>query len=402
MTKRLNKYITNNKTHKKPKQCDKRLFPDLPSIVTYDKDEIDRIISIGDIHGDLDLSIRYLEIPNLIQRVYEENDRTVTLWYKDEAIKRIYQWIGKKTIVVQVGDQVDRCRPHHKSCHRPDATINDEASDLTIMFFYNDLHLVAIKSGCAVYSLLGNHELLNVLGNTQYVSYKGLKEFPSSSLNIHEGRKDAFSLKSTQKFYRKQSSLSEFLGCSRLSSIIVNGYLFAHAGIISELIQSMSKDADSSNVVPTINNAIKSWLLNAYTPEEKPLITSLLSGNDMSPFWPRVFGNLPTNLNIESDNCAKFVRPVLEALQIKGIVVGHTPQLKTNISSSCSNTVWRVDVASSHAFDEVIFKDIPLKDRQSIQKGRKPQVLEIVLSKNPLSTNYNNLDSFNVLIDKCA
>jgi len=376
-------------------ECDINLYPELPSIVATK--EIDRIISIGDIHGDLDLSIRYLEIPKLICRVYEENDMTVTLWYKEEKLKRIYQWIGTKTIVVQVGDQVDRCRPNDKPCHHPDATINDEASDLTIMFFYNDLHVVAQKVGCALYSLLGNHELLNVLGNFQYVSYKGLKEFPSTSHNIQAGRKQAFSTKSTDKIYKKQSTIAEFLGCSRLSAIIVNGYLFAHAGIMPELIDKMSTYTNNDLIVPTINNAVKSWLLNAYKKEEKPLITSLLAGTNMSPFWPRVFGSLKSNLDIETSECSKFVKPVLEALLIKGIIIGHTQQLKINISSTCSNTVWRVDIASSHAFDEVIFKGVADSDKQSIQKGRKPQVLEIKL--NDLSTPTNNLDVFTVLID---
>jgi hypothetical protein len=206
------------------KECDPELFPELPSILNTDPTKVDRIIAIGDIHGDLHLAIRYLEIPKLIKRVYVENEMTVSLWYKDESTKRIYEWIGRKTIAVQVGDQVDRCRPYKTTCEAPETTIHDEASDLVIMFFYSDLHNVALKVDCGLFSLLGNHELLNVMGNMQYVSYKGLIEFPSPTDNIFKGRIDAFKLKSQEKLYKTKASLSEFLGCSRLSSMDI--YLF--------------------------------------------------------------------------------------------------------------------------------------------------------------------------------
>lgn len=379
------------------KVCDKNTFPELPSILNTDRNLIDRIICIGDIHGSLSLAIRYLEIPQLIQRVYEENDMTVSIWYKDEKIKRIYEWIGRKTIAVQVGDQVDRCRPYKKNCQHPDATIDDEASDITIMFFYSDLHQVAKKVDCALFSLLGNHELINVMGNMQYVSYKGLKEFPTSSDNIIEGRVKAFAKNSNDKIYKEQATLVEFLGCSRLASIIVDGYLFVHAGIMESLVKHIKKNNNS--IVPTINDAVKSWLLSAYRDDEKSFVESLIQGNELSPFWPRIFGSIKSNLDIQTSECKKIVQPVLEALNIKGIVVGHTPQIKININSTCSNTVWRVDVASSQAFDEIIFSGVKPSDRQNIQKGRVPQVLEIVLSKSPESSVTNNLDTFNVLID---
>ena len=356
-------------------------FPELPSIVNVNSG---RIISIGDIHGDLDLAIESLEVPKLIERVYEPDDMTVELWYKEERVKRLYKWIGTDTIVVQVGDQVDRCRPFNDECHVPSATIDDEASDVTIMFFYHDLHIVAQKVNCAVYSLLGNHELLNVLGNMRYVSYKGLKEFPTNSTDIAQGRIAAFSVDSKKKLFKNKSTLAEFLACSRLTSIIVNGYLFVHAGIMERLIHYTNKKKKVANreSVPTINNLIRDWLLDKSPDKEKAFIMKLLAGKFMSPFWPRIFGTLKRDLELESDECKKYVKPVLELLNLKGIVVGHTPQMKYNINSTCSNTVWRVDIAGSKAFDEVLFDGIKdEEERQAIQKGRVTQVLEITIDK---------------------
>ena len=66
-------------------RCSK--YPDIS-----DKDilpEADRIIVIGDLHGDWIQTIESLKIANLI-----DNDNN---------------WIGGNTIVVQIGDQIDRC-----------------------------------------------------------------------------------------------------------------------------------------------------------------------------------------------------------------------------------------------------------------------------------------------------
>ena len=68
---------------------------------------------------------------------------------------------------------------------------------------------------------------------------------------------------------------------------------------------------------------------------------------------------------------------------------------ETKISAvgySCSNKVWRVDVGSSQAFEKVFAQDITdqsEEDKKKIKKGRKPQVLEIILD--------DNEDQFNVL-----
>ena len=78
----------------------KRLIDDLDDIEKICKDydkvphifpAVNRIIAIGDIHGDLDLCKEYLKVGKVI----DDN----------------MNWIGGDTVVVQVGDQVDRCRP---------------------------------------------------------------------------------------------------------------------------------------------------------------------------------------------------------------------------------------------------------------------------------------------------
>ena len=409
------------------KTCESLGFPEIPSIINTDRSLTKRLIAIGDIHGDLDLALNCLTIAKVIRRVFlyknkdnveikdeesdilsdfdeddEYPDNIVTLKYKDEIKPRYYKWIGENTVVIQVGDQVDRCRPVNNECDHPKETVNDEASDVKILFLFHDLHLVALKSpGCAVYSLLGNHELLNVLGNLRYVSYMGLEEFKkkdssssSDQTDLFEGRKKAFDIKSELKLYKEKSNLSNFLACARVSSIIVDKYLFVHAGILEKLINYTNKFSNKKvETIDTINNSIKKWLLNTDLKKENKYITQLLSGKTLSPFWPRIFGNLPTGLDKSNELCTNHVNPVLKKLGLKGLVVGHTPQLKIDINSTCSNKVWRVDVGSSQAFEKVFDKDITdqsEEDKDKIKEGRKPQVLEITL-------NDDGGDTFNVL-----
>ena len=418
----MKKYKLHKTLFESGKTCKSLGFPNLPSIVNTNRSLTTRIIAIGDIHGDLDLAINCLTISKVIKQIYlyknkvnnkiEESklyvneiiddlecpDDVAILYYKEETIPRYYKWIGEKTIVIQVGDQVDRCRPLDNECIDPNETSNDESSDIKILFFFHDLHLLALRSkGCALYSLLGNHELLNVIGNLRYVSYKGLVEFKKKDdQDIYEGRKKIFKINSDELLYKKKTNLANFLACARLSAIIVDNYLFVHAGVLEKLIKYTSKYSGEKNInsIQVINDVVKKWLLNTDSIDDKDYISQILGGKTLSPFWPRIFGNLPTGLNKSHKLCKKYVDPVLNILNLKGLIVGHTPQTKININSTCSNTVWRVDVASSQAFDNIIERDITRlsdNEKDSIRLGRQAQVLEIILG------DKNNEDKFNII-----
>lgn len=321
-------------------------YPDLPTIIPAHK----RIIAIGDTHGDYDTTIKILKLAKLI-----DNN---------------LNWIAepKDTIVVQVGDQIDRCRPYIHECIHENATVDDEASDIKILKLFTDLHTKALKKGGAVYSLLGNHEIMNSQGKLGYVSKKGLDEFSQYyNKNLPPEKRFKPGWDARTFAFKPGNELGKFLACTRQSAIIVGSFLFVHAGIVPQLLEkyNITKRDD----IHLINKAIKMWLLGLI---DESKIDKLLNDHTISPFWPRLLGNMPTKLSSNHKDCKQLLDPVLETLKINGMIIGHTPQFYVNnigINGTCDNKLWRTDHGSSRAFANI--EDFFTK------KDRSIQVLEI-------------------------
>lgn len=316
--------------------------------------EVETIIAMGDIHGDYDLCVKLFEIAGLIDK--NQN------------------WIGGKTHVVQVGDQIDRCRPFDGvACHQDNVTMNDEASDIKILKFFTKLDKQARKVGGKVISLLGNHELLNVVGEMGYVSKYGLDEFsdyedPQNSNLIFKSGEEA------RKYaFKPGNEYGKFLGCTRLGSVIIGSHLFVHAGIVNQLIYDLNIKGKSS--LYDINVLLQKWLLGLI---DTNYVSKIISSSKSSMFWNRILGSLPTNINMEDERCHQHISEVLKILKIGSMIIGHTPQSFTfndTINSTCDNSVWRVDNGSSKAFDH--FDNELIKNKKK-SDARKPQVLKII------------------------
>lgn len=334
---------------------------------------VSKIIVLGDIHGDFQLAKEMLTISKLV-KFNSDND---------------YKWIGGNTYVVQVGDQVDRCRPvDGKSCENPKATRNDEASDIKILKLFTELDKQAQKDGGAVISLLGNHELMNANGQLQYVSYEGLREFDNyedKEKNVkfssgYEARKYAFS---------PGNEYGKFLGCNRLPAVIIGSNIFIHAGLVDGLIDEIG--LSDKNDFETINVAIRKWLLGLLN---KKHVSHIISRSKYSMFWTRILGNIDSNVSMNSPICKKNISQILKILNVGGIIVGHTPQsFKHNedLNSTCDGKVWRVDNGSSSAFNDF---DSKFVKTGNIDHNRRVQYLEIINDKNYKTCDKNKC-SFN-------
>jgi hypothetical protein len=336
-------------------------FKYVPSVLPAVK----RIIVLGDIHGDYNVAIKMLKAGNLID--INEN------------------WIGGESYVVQVGDQVDRCRPQgNYPCNHELGTDNDEASDILILKLFNKLHEQAVKAGGKVISLLGNHELMNSQGNLNYVSYMGLREFDNYVDPKHPHLKFKSGEEARKHAFKPGNEIGKMLGCSRLGSVIVGTNLFVHAGILPALVEELNiKDKYD---IENINLLIRKWLLKKIDYHN---VSKIINSTKYSMFWTRILGNLPTNINIHDKQCVEYLKPVLETLEIGSIIIGHTPQsfMKFGgINGTCSNKIWRVDNGSSAAFNK-FDPEYMESENNMVAESRKPQVLEIL-----------NDDTYNVLV----
>ncbi|KAJ4976408.1 hypothetical protein NE237_001514 [Protea cynaroides] len=100
----------------------------------------DRLIAIGDLHGDLHKFKECLKLA----RLTDGNDR----------------WIGGNTTVVQIGDVLDR-----------------GGDELKILYFLEKLKHEASRSGGSIITMNGNHEINNINGDFKCTSKAGFNEF---------------------------------------------------------------------------------------------------------------------------------------------------------------------------------------------------------------------------------
>ena len=107
-------------------------FAEARQIDDYQWEGVERIVAIGDIHGDYNNYMATLQAAGLVDRKGK--------------------WAGGKTHFVQVGDIPDR---------GPDT--------LKIIEHISQLAKQARRKGGRVHSLIGNHEVLNVIGDLRYV-----------------------------------------------------------------------------------------------------------------------------------------------------------------------------------------------------------------------------------------
>ncbi len=295
-----------------------------------------RIIVIGDIHGDFNMLIKCLKLAKLIDNKHN--------------------WIGKDTIVVQVGDQIDSCRfttkndNYQSNCNN--MTIeNDDPDDLNILYFMTKLHKKASTDGGAVYSLVGNHELLNSLGDLSYVSHNNIRAFDNYKTESGVIIKDGYQARHFA--FTPGNEIANFLACTRKIALVIGSNLFVHGGVVPYIANKYK--------IEDMNKLLTLFLLGEI--EQPEYFSDLFISAKTSPLWTRIFG-------MKVNNCEQLMSPLKEIYNVNKIYVGHTPQLKTGIHSQCNDSIWMTDIGLSHAFD-----------KYKITKGnniKHVQVLEIL------------------------
>lgn len=334
--------------------------------------EQDKIVVIGDIHGDYSLALKVLRLENLI----DENEN----------------WIGGNTFVIQVGDQVDNCRPFEGKCEESDFESispysnqnanfreEDEAEDVKVLKLFTKLSGQACKCGGAVISLMGNHEIMNVDGNMNYVSYSDLLKFNkykdknNPDLIFNSGKEARIHA------FKPGNEFSKLLACTRLPAIIIGSFIFVHAGIIKDFVDKLK--IKKRNDLYKISYSLRRWLLGLIN---KDYVTNIVSGTNYSLFWDRILGSIPPNMNNNDPRCIKYLNEVLDLFNVDKMIIGHTPQFFSHhegINKTCNDKLWRVDFGGSFSFNKF---DHTFNRDGNIVDLRNAQVLVI--------TNNNNIE----------
>jgi len=324
--------------------------------------KVEKLVAIGDIHGDLSVAIKALKLAGVIDLKVSNNIKNI------DNIK----WTGGSTVVVQLGDQIDRVRPSklvNDLCTKHDDQLNqDEGSDLKIICLFENLNEQALKAGGALFSILGNHELMNVDGDFRYVSPKEFREFGMFFKEPIKNKSEyPYGYESRKRVFAPGGTLSKRLSNSRYSILQVGSWVFVHGGITSGIANDYTIDH--------INTIIHKWLLGNTSKLLMEHVNKIYHNDDdeYSPFWSRKYGDMDdwdNNSQQEFYNTLNILNSKNKRKknnEIKGMIVGHSPQFMYNkgLNSSCNNKLWRVDVGMSKAFG------------MNNDKNRKVQVLII-------------------------
>ena len=305
-----------------------------------------KLFAIGDLHGDLEAAIKSLKLAGVISLKTPNIPKDLDI-----------EWIGGDSVIVQIGDQIDRVRPSNlvnNLCPEDDSELHsDEGSDLKIISLFYNLNKKARKVGGAVISCMGNHELMNILGDFRYVSPREFNEF-GNYFNAKKTQKKIskfpYGYKERKEAFKPGGILAKKLAESYYSIFQVGSWIFVHGGISPDLAKKYK--------IEEINENVNKWLNGDKSETVKQAIDYLYHNDDdtCSPFWCRLY----TDIEEWDDNKEKMFDKSIKFLninnnpkhEIKGMIMGHTPQYNFNrgINSSCDEKLWRIDVGVSKAF----------------------------------------------------
>ena len=245
---------------------------------------VERLIGIGDVHGDLGAAREALRIAGAI----DDEDR----------------WIGGELVVVQTGDQLDR---------------GDEEE--AILELFERLADEAHAAGGAFYSLLGNHEMMNVELDLRYVTEGGFADFADTPWDAGDEAVEAYpdAERGRVAAFRPGGEWATLLA-GHNTMMVVGDTAFVHGGILP---------AHVAYGIERANQEVHGWMLGESAAPE-PVI-----GGD-GPVWSRDYSDGPG-----AAECAAL-QDALDAIPAARLVVGHTVQDHAN--SACGGAVWRVDV----------------------------------------------------------
>jgi predicted MPP superfamily phosphohydrolase len=312
------------------------LFLALVSAPAFSDAPAQRIVAIGDLHGDF--------------------DAWQTIARASGIVDPRGHWAGGKTILVQMGDITDRW-----------------ADSLKIIRSLQQLQKEAPRAGGKVYVILGNHEAMNLLGDNRYTTPGEYAAFVDAQSAARRDRVYEANRAQLEAFYKAQTppltpeqvrakwmaehplgwvehrlawQPSGDLGqwATRNPAILeIGGTLFAHGGISAEY---------AKRPLDAVNKRVAGAMAAA---DDSP--ASVLS-DPLGPLWYR--GLVMTDTDAQAARAAakppsppltqqQELDAVLAAYGAQRMVIAHTPQ-KAGILITLGGRLACIDTGISRAY----------------------------------------------------
>ena len=286
-----------------------------------------RVVAVGDVHGAYDGFLSVLRFSGIVD---------------DKG-----RWAGGQAHLVQTGDVLDR------------GTQAPKALDLLMR-----LEGEARKAGGEVHALLGNHEVMNMLGDLRYLNkeeYELFKtpdsealrqRFLESSLERAEknakARGEAFDAAAFRAKFLEQVPLGFVERTQALSAegkygkwlrqrpviVKIDGVAFLHGGLTPE-VAALGCDAINQTVHREITDDVDKTL-------KGPLAT--LAAGENGPLWYRGLAKEDETTFLPS------VERVLQLLGARAVVVGHSVTGTGRVTSRFGGRVVGIDVGMTGSY----------------------------------------------------
>lgn len=392
-----------------------------------DLQENQRLVCVGDVHGDYKALKDFLEIAGVLS--FEKSKSSSTNNSTDNSTKYSALpvednpvWAGNNTILVQCGDILDR-GSQELACYQLLAQLSHQAK----------------AQGGRVVCLYGNHEALNAMGLFQYATsdaeYEGVigklvdhqldRHYSDISSGEEEEEDDddqaqdddgnESSVKGTSNetivnattvagwrtqyvenqparwaAYEPNGLLSRSLMANLKVAITVGRTLCVHGGLTKEHLEEyggitgLNQKARAYILGEDFKNSITYNNRGKYLGRQQRWIEAearqtiyinsmpkFLAGGigAPTPLWMRDFSS-PANCPPKNPKAQSMIDQALEGVDCDRMVMGHTVQ--EEINAALNGKAWRIDVGASRGV-----------------RGGKPEVLEII--------NVNGTEAVSVL-----
>ncbi|CAK9146421.1 unnamed protein product [Ilex paraguariensis] len=279
----------------------------------------DRLVAVGDLHGDLQKSKQAFRLAGLI----DTSDR----------------WSGGSATVVQVGDVLDR-----------------GGDELNILYFLEKLKREAAKVGGTIITMNGNHEIMNLDGDFRYVTKSALDEFRNwanwygignvlkSLCDGLEKPKDPFDglpldfpgvkpeffngIRTRIAALRPDGPIARRFLSKNLTVVVVGESVFVHGGLLPKhVVYGLQR----------INEEVRDWISGF----RERVSNELVRGRN-SVVWLRKYSDeLAKNCD-----CSTLEHVLATIPGVKRMIMGHTIQ-ESGINGACDNRAIRIDVGMS-------------------------------------------------------